>query len=436
VSSPDSYRINFSWLVRLRWGAITGQLIFIAAVDRFMHIPLPLLALGSILALEVLANLVCLWWLTANRAVREYHVGLLVALDVGVFSALLYFTGGPTNPFSFLYLIHIAIAALVLRPRWMWALVALTLACSGLLFLHHAPLETGQVHEQHLQHGHGHDYGMHLRGMWVALGVAASFIVYFLQRVTRELGEREQELTLAREQTARHERLAALATLAAGAAHELASPLSTIAVVTKELERRLQSQSNPEQLADVRLIREQVERCRGILSQMATDAGEPLGDVVQKMTASELITLATTDLAGAERIEVNISSAANSRSIVALPRPLAQALRSLLENALDASLVDARVGVDVELDASEWRVEVRDSGLGMTPEVRSRAVEPFFTTKAPNQGLGLGLFLTKSVVEQHGGRLTIESEPGRGTRASLFLPMVPPATICRIPFSA
>jgi hypothetical protein len=219
----DPYRINLSWLVRLRYGAIFGQLLVILAVDRAMGMALPLMPLGVILAVEVATNLLCSAWLRRATRVGEYHVGLLVALDVVLFTLLLYFTGGPTNPFSFLYLIHIALAALVLGSRWMWALVVLTLVCSGALFLRHAPLAmdsppSGEhaahdhaahtahmnhaAHAAHMNHAahvghadHGeHDYGMHLRGMWVALAVAAVFIVYFLQRATRELAQREAEL--------------------------------------------------------------------------------------------------------------------------------------------------------------------------------------------------------------------------------------------------
>ena len=452
----DPYRINLSWLVRLRYGAIFGQVVVILAVDRLMGMALPLMPLGLILALEIATNLLCSAWLRRAASVREYHVGLLVALDVVLFTLLLYFTGGPTNPFSFLYLIHIALAALVLGSRWMWALVVLTLACSGALFLKHAPLSSDasprvdhsahdhsahMEHASHAAHGeyaahgeHGeHDYGMHLRGMWVALAVAATFIVYFLQRATRELAQREAELALAREHTVQHERLASLATLAAGAAHELATPLSTIAVVARELERRLQKAEADAASSDARLIREQVERCRSILSQMAADAGQPVGDVARGLNVGELLETATAGLEGVERIDVSVSDPARGRQIVALPRPLAQALRSLLKNALDATAAPERIDLEVSIDEGGWRFCVNDGGPGMQPDVRARAMDPFFTTKPAGQGMGLGLFLTKSVAEQHGGRLEIDSSPGRGTRAWLTLPLEPPATICRIP---
>jgi two-component system sensor histidine kinase RegB len=343
----------------------------------------------------------------------------------------------------------------------MWALVVLTLACSGALFLRHAPLVMDHPPSgEHAAHDHAahsarehaaymaqanrashaahgergdHDYGMHLRGMWVALAVAATFIVYFLQRATRELAQREAELAQAREHTVQNERLASLATLAAGAAHELATPLSTIAVVARELERRLEKVEEDAASSDARLIREQVERCRSILSQMAADAGEPVGDVARSLSVGELLETTTAGLEGVDRIDVSVSPQARGQPIVALPRPLAQALRSLLKNALDATAAPERIELEVSIDRGGWRFSVNDTGPGMQPEVRARAMEPFFTTKPAGQGMGLGLFLTKSVAEQHGGRLELDSSPGRGTRAWLTLPLDPPATICRIP---
>src|SRR5262249_26564536 len=148
--------------------------------------------------------------------------------------------------------------AVMLPPRLGWALVGLSLACSAALFVHHVPL--AGAHEHHHVPGMKMDgassgFDWHLRGMWVALGVAASFIVYFLRRVALELAERERQLATARERIARSERLASLATLAAGAAHELGSPLGTIAVAARELERSLAQRENEGSLRDdARLI--------------------------------------------------------------------------------------------------------------------------------------------------------------------------------------
>jgi len=409
----DAYRINFSWLVKLRWGAITGQLVVIAVVQQALGIRLPLGPLAVIIGIEAASNLACAAWLTRQPDVRELHVGTVVAVDVVLFTALLYFTGGPTNAFSFLYLVHIALAALVLRPRWMWALVALTLLCSGALFLDHVPLEI------HAHHGHAE---MHYQGMWVALGVAASFIVYFLYRATRELAERELELERVREQTARHERLASLATLAAGAAHELATPLSTIAVASKELERMLAQSNEDAVLADVRLIRKQVARCREILGQLATDAGQASADTVTAFEAQDLVERALAGLPQRAQVRVRVAESAHVEPIVGPARALVEAMRNLVKNALEASGDTGAVDLVVDRSPAGWSISVSDSGAGMSADVSARAVEPFFTTKAAGSGMGLGLFLCKSVADQLGGSLDLRSVPGHGTEAVLRFP--------------
>ncbi len=157
-------------------------------------------------------------------------------VDNLLLTALLYYTGGPANPFTVCYLVNIALAAAILGARWAWVLNGAAFACFALLFFAHLPLaelEHGPEHE-HAMHHHTRTapgpMSLHLQGSLIAFGGASTFIVYFITRVTRELARREAELDEASRRRARTDKLAALATLAAGAAHELASPLSTIAL--------------------------------------------------------------------------------------------------------------------------------------------------------------------------------------------------------------
>jgi two-component system sensor histidine kinase RegB len=266
---------------------------------------------------------------------------------------------------------------------------------------------------------------MHLQGMWVAFGVAAAFIVYFVSRVTGDLAQRERELARARTLAARSEKLASLATLAAGAAHELATPLSTIAVVATELERDLErGKSGSETSADARAIREEVERCREILFRMAADAGQSASDGFSPIGVEQLLASALEDLKQPPRVHVEIDPGA-IRSRLFLPRrAIAQALRGVLKNAQQASPEGAGVRMRASVDATTLSIEVRDSGSGMSPEVLARAGEPFYTTKDPGQGMGLGLFVARSVFERLGGRLELHSAADQGTTATLSLPLV------------
>ena len=396
----DVERINFSWLLKLRWGAIAGQILTIAGVVGLMHIPLPLAPLGAIVGVELATNI--FYTLRIPRGTREWERPALMALDVLLLTGLLYFTGGPFNPFSFFYLVEIALGAAVLRPRWIWTLVVLSFVCSGVLFLDHRELPIT----------HAEQMAIHLPGMWVAFGVAAAFIVYFLLRITRALAEREAQLDASRLEAARSERLASLATLAAGAAHELATPLGTIALVAKELERTLATRpAGDDASADVKLIREQVQRCRAILDQMAADAGEHAGE--------NIVPVSLADLLGSLEVPVELDDTAKSERFLLPPRALGQAIRGIVKNARDAS---DKVAVRAHCANGHVLIEVRDQGAGMTPEVLARAGEPFFTTKPPGKGMGLGIFLTRALVERLGGHFRLESAAGKGTTAILELP--------------
>lgn len=412
----DAERINFLWLLRLRWGAMIGQTATILGVHFIFQMPLPLPLLFAIIGIELVTNAFGAWWASQGHPIRARLLGGVMACDVVLLTALLYLTGGAFNPFSFLYLVHIALAAVVLSPQWTWALVGLALLCFGSLFLLPPWPVTGEA-ELHAHHMH-----MHLQGMWVAFAVAAAFIVYFVQRVTSALAEREKQLAEARDLTARNEKLASLATLAAGAAHELSTPLSTIAVVAKELEHQIERNGgHPDAIADARLIREQVSRCREILVQMTADAGESMGEASKPVSTEQLLRDALEELPHPEQIRLCLDGA--STRLLNVPRsPVAHAIRNVLKNALEASEPTCPVEVRVSSENGDCRIEIHDRGTGMTGDVLNRAGEPFFTTKEPGSGMGLGLFLSRAVVSRLGGRLEIDSEPGLGTTVRLMLP--------------
>jgi two-component system sensor histidine kinase RegB len=413
----ELHRINLSWLIKLRWGAAAGQAATILFVAFGMNLPLPLGPLLGLVALAVASNLGVLLWLRSAREVRERAVVTVLALDVLLLTALLFYAGGSFNPFSFLYLVHIALAAVVLRSGWTWVLVVMSLLASGALFFGHLmspPADPGMDHSLHQMH-------MHLAGMWVAFAVAAAFIVYFVTRIRRALALREADLEAERRHAARNDKLVALATLAAGAAHELATPLGTIMVAAHELERQLAA-GHGVSVEDLQLIRAQAQRCRGILDQMAVDAGEGTGEAPSRITVDELVARVLPGLHAEPAVEVAVHESARGRALTVPASALAQALRGVLKNAQEASPRLTPVQLSARGQDGRLEIAVEDRGPGMAPEVLVRAGEPFFTTKPPGQGMGLGLFLTRSVVERLGGALELGARPEGGTRVTLRLP--------------
>jgi two-component system sensor histidine kinase RegB len=406
---PD--QINYGWLIRLRWSMVAGQLATILGVQWMLGVQLPLRPLLLIIGLEVASNVIAAA-LGRRRPARQAWLAGVMACDVVMCTGLLFFTGGPANPFSFLYLVQIALAATTLNGAWTWALTALALGCSGVLFLWHRPLPVS--HELYMD--------LHLRGMWVAFGVAASFIVYFLLRIRRALAGRDAELAASRRLAARQERLASLATLAAGAAHELSTPLGTIAVVMTELQRRAATLgADAEAMEDLRLVRGQVDRCRAILERMSSEAGETVGEGPVATPLAALIEGALADLPPLRPVQRRLDAETASWRLRVPPRAFGQALRGLVKNAQEASPPGAPVSLTVVDEQGVVAVEVSDRGPGIPAAVLERVGEPFFTTKATGKGMGLGIFLARTTLERLGGSLRISSSAA-GTRASLVLP--------------
>jgi two-component system sensor histidine kinase RegB len=248
-------------------------------------------------------------------------------------------------------------------------------------------------------------------------------IAYFVARLSQELRQREAEVAALQKQAAINDKLASLSTLAAGAAHELGTPLATIALAAGELVRATEGRGGGI-AEDAALIRSEVQRCRQILWAMAAKAGETRGEALEPVPAGALFDSIRQELpeSEAERLKVEMDP---SLGTLRLPRQaFLQVLSSLVRNSFDA-LGDAGAGqVTLRLlgNGTSYRFEVEDQAGGMSPEILARAGEPFFTTKAPGKGMGLGLFLARALTERLGGSMSLRSTPARGTTVILELP--------------
>lgn len=409
---PERNWVNIQWLARLRWAEVAGQAVTVLAGQFLLGGSLPLAPLLAVIGVGLISNL----WIelyffgdrrrgrAEPRPVHEWQIALVMMVDIAILTGLLYLTGGPHNPFAFLYLVQIALAAVLVRALWTWMLVGLSFVGFGILILANQPIPIPEDNR--------------VIGAWVALGVASAFVVHFLLRITGALAERERELTEARYLAARQERLASLATMAAGAAHELSTPLGTVALAAKELERALVG--TPDLASDARLIREQVGRCRSILEQMAQGAGT-VGEGVTSCTVNELLDETLVGIREAPRVLREVPDAVAQSPLRLPPRAVSQALRSLVTNAQDASPATSAVVVSARLDGPRLALLIRDRGGGISNDVLAKIGEPFFTTKPPGRGMGLGLFLARAVIEGVGGTLQIDTGQG-GTAVRVMVP--------------
>ncbi|MEW6593880.1 MAG: ATP-binding protein [Thermodesulfobacteriota bacterium] len=426
--------VAFRWLLRLRWGAIGGQLLLIGIVSLLFAIDIPLFILLAIIGFEIASNLVFQRRLDRGVAVADRTFALILLLDILLLTALLYYTGGPMNPFTLLYLVHVTLAALLMRPGHSWAITGLTvLAYATLFFLPHHEMTAHDLGTPTLDDllalCHFRPAGLellrdpmavHLQGMLVAFGVSAGFIVFFVGRIRKALEEHQQTLADLREQKLRNEKLASLATLAAGAAHEFSTPLATIAVAAGEMHHTLRKRgADQELLEDAALIRSQVDRCREILYHMAADAGEHMGETLDEFPVQRAIDECLRSLPAEARCRISVTNQAGDLGIRMPFRTLSRIVRGLLKNGLDASPPEAPIDLICRLDGPHLLFEVRDHGSGMDGTTLARVSEPFFTTKEAGRGLGLGLYLARSAAERFGGGLAITSRPGDGTTVRL-----------------
>lgn len=413
--TPD---LALQWIVRLRYGMVFGgAAILLAVAYAYWPDRLLLWALAP-LAAALSSNIVldCV----PRMALRFPHevLGAVFVLDALCLTTVLGLTGGPMNPFSLLYLVQITLSVVLLKKVWTWILGGLSAVCFGSLFFLHVPFAAFPVSPAE------RGASPHLVGMWVAFIVAATLITFFTGRVSDVLRLREREVLALQERIAKQERLASLVTLAAGTAHELGTPLGTIAIVARELELyATKSLGNGTIVEDICLISSEVRRCREILNRMSLQGAEPAGEALEDVGVGDLLDALNHSLPQPMEARVEFPKPVDL-PILSIPRhAVLQALSVLVKNAVESSEPEAPVQVQVQQAGEFVRFVVKDHGRGMSPETLRRLGEPFFTTKAPGKGMGLGIFLARTLAERLGGQLTYESSEDTGTKAVLEIPI-------------
>ncbi|MFN3190530.1 MAG: ATP-binding protein [Aureliella sp.] len=423
------------WLLQLRWLAAAGQLLTMAVVVWAFQIALPVNELFGLIGITAITN--GLYWFWLNRLHRrglqlteqlpqQIVIPVLMLADILVLTGMLYISAGMANPFGLFYFVNIAVAGAILAPAWAWAIWLATVAGVTTLLTQSQPIEI--LSTASLLSSSDDDvrvWSIPKFGFWVAFATCSGVITYFITVLTGELRRREQAMQEAEDARVRNRQLEGLATLATGAAHELATPMTTIAVVAKELSRALEKADAPDSVReDAKLIRSELDQCREILDRMTSAAGDAAGERLERINVGRLAEECVLGLRGKERVQIffgDVTSKSQPTNLLPL-QATAQAIRNLIQNALDASEQEASVTASFNALPEEWQIEIADRGPGMSTEVIERIGEPFFTTKEPGRGMGLGLYLTQNVVRRLDGELRFESEVGKGTTAILRIP--------------
>lgn len=405
------------WLMKLRYGILAG-LVFLILIAWFVsHIALPLGWLVVPLIVMLLSNALL------NKLMRyisaKHALGSALGIDVACLTAILALSGGPANPLTLLYLVLITLSALVLSKGWTWSIGALSVLGFAILFPFHVPLPVLEGHH-HMSDG----FSVHLAGMWIAFIAAALLITIFISQVSQTLRNHEQEVRRLQELVSRHERITSVVTLAAGAAHELGTPLATIAIAARDLESYATTQSPDRAVeTEAKLIRDEVERCSKILRGMNAQGADCIGEMPAPVRLTDLFSRLMGSFPPSQHAAIKAVADTNLEAVLPI-ETTRQALTALVKNALDASEAGQPIEISGECANGKVSFVVRDSGSGMPWNTLNRIGEPFFTTKAPGEGVGLGTFLVRVFAENMDGNLAFESVEGEGTTVILEVPLV------------
>nr|WP_245944313.1 ATP-binding protein [Marinospirillum perlucidum] len=401
-------------LVRgITWTGFLGGIIFGLEV---VHFQLNILAVFSVIITMALINLLTWWRLNWPRPVADIEYLLHLLADVVGLSLLFYLTGGANNPFISYFLVPLTISAATLPWRFTWILACYILASYTFLIFFHHPVP--QLSHQHPASG----LSLHLLGMWVNFILSTGLITVFVFKMAQSLRNRDADLSQTREQALRDEQIMAVATQAAGTAHELGTPLSTLAVMLKEMSN--EHQDDPELLTDLKLLRQQVDTCKVTLQSLVSNADrsrllnpetKPLKDFLKEVLEHWEV------LRPDVRYCIDWPKPPTPEPWILADITLQQALINLLNNAADAS-GKKPVTLTMEWNAVEAQIEIHDQGPGIPMEIAERLGQTFISTKS--KGLGLGLFLTHATINRLGGAVRLYNHSQGGTLTEVRIPVL------------
>jgi two-component system sensor histidine kinase RegB len=409
VPLPQRRNVRLDTLLRLRWLAIIGQTIAVLVVYYAIEFPLPIWACLAAIALSAWLNIALRLRFSLTQRLEPERAAWLLAFDIAELAVLLFLTGGLENPFAFLFLAPVLLSATALPPRITVMLGGFAVVCATVLVFAHYPLPWDTDDPLELP-------WIYLLGVWLSILLAIGFIGVYAWQITEESRQIAQALAATELVLAREQHLSQLDGLAAAAAHELGTPLSTISVVVKELERALEP--NSPHLEDVRLLREQSQRCRDILAKLTElSTGEPFDRVPLPALVEEVV--APHRNFG---IAIDVAMQHDAPPMGARNPAILYGLGNLLENAVD--FAHSRVEVSADWSEEDVAVTISDDGPGFAPAVMDRIGEPYVRSSKRRRmnaggettGLGLGFFIAKTLLERSGALVEFENRsfPDRG----------------------
>ncbi len=388
-------QVRLRSLVWIRWIAVVGQLAALLIVQFGFGWNLPITAALAAVAASVILNVAMTFRRPLQGRLGELGAAAYLGFDILQLAVLLYLTGGLSNPFALLFLGPVTVSASILSRSATVVLSALVVICASLLALYYQPLPWGAEGLKLPV--------LYIGGLWVAVVVGTLFLAGYIGNVAGEGRRMSNALAAAQLALAREQQLSAVGGLAAAAAHELGSPLATIAVTTKELTREIPADSP--YADDIRILQIESDRCRDILAEIgrASDHADPDDPFVIGLL-SDVVAAAATRYRSEEIVLDVVAAAVDDSEEPFVPRSpeLLHGLGNVIQNAVQFG--QKTVSVAVSWDELEARVEVRDDGRGFPPGVLDRVGEPYISNRGDGH-LGLGIFIAQTLLERTGARI-------------------------------
>jgi two-component system sensor histidine kinase RegB len=417
---PETY--NLKSLFVFRSAVLTSELAAIALAVLWLNVVLPIQSMLSVVAIYAVFNVMVWVDLRKGTSVSANKFFLHLVIDVLALATLLYFAGGSSNPFVSLFLLPLVIVAATLPKRYVWAMAAVTLVCYTLLMVINVPLTqemAGHGHSGHAMQGEASNFGLHVLGMWFSFLLGVGLILFFVVTMADALRQRDKKLAEARERNLRDEHMVALGTLAAGAAHELGTPLGTMAVLTKEMEQEYRQQ--PDLVEKIEILRSQVDRCKTTLGQISASAGQMKAESGRSEDVKHYLQQCIArwqEMHPGTAISVSLNGS-DPRPVIVVDETLNQAIINVLNNASDAS--PEKIEMKANWSHSELSLVIRDFGEGFSQAAMEELGKPFFTTK--KDGHGLGFYLAQAVVHRLGGEVQASNHKQGGACIHIRLPL-------------
>lgn len=413
---PDSSHGHLARLISLRWYSVLAMIVLAIGAAPALDIHLPSIPIVMIAGALGLWNLLVRHQFHARHDPGPWSLLLELVVDLAAWSAVLYLSGGATNPLISLFLPLIAVGAAALPVLHTWLLSALSIGVYSWLWAHHQPLGLADPTRA---------IDWHLAGMWGTFAVSALVMTWYVSRMTSAVRARDLALAQARERRLRNERIVAMANLAAGAAHEMGTPLGTMRLIVDSL--RMQCDQDTEIREDLAVMEQQIAHCRAILSRLTASGGQARVEAGGAIAVADWLddVVATIESQRPEVVvDCNDSDALSGLRMIA-DQSLTQAMHNLINNAATAS-PDRHVDITTTPGHGQVSIRIGDRGPGIAPDILDTLHRAPADRVPSETGLGIGLLLSLGAIEAFGGTLDYAAREGGGTITTVTLPLLSP----------